>query len=83
MMLLCDHNRRQYVWFPGGGPPGLESGRTQFIRNDSAMEHLEPVRVGQTVFIREVYMGFGKGALLWLIGIPLPIIIILALFMHH
>jgi hypothetical protein len=47
------------------------------------MEHLEPVRVGQTVFIREVYMGFGKGALLWLIGIPLPIIIILALFMHH
>jgi hypothetical protein len=28
-------------------------------------------------------MGFGKGALLWLIGIPLPIIIILALVMHH
>jgi hypothetical protein len=31
----------------------------------------------------EVTMGFGKGALLWLIGIPLPIIILLALFMHH
>jgi hypothetical protein len=31
----------------------------------------------------EVQMGFGKGALLWLLGIPLPIIIILALFMHH
>jgi hypothetical protein len=31
-------------------------------------------------------MGFGRGALLWLIGIPLPIIILLvllALFMHH
>jgi len=28
-------------------------------------------------------MSFGKGVLLWLIGIPLPIIIILALFMHH
>ena len=28
-------------------------------------------------------MGFGKGALLWLIGIPLPIIIIIALLMHH
>ena len=28
-------------------------------------------------------MGFGKGALLWLLGIPLPIIILLALFMHH
>jgi hypothetical protein len=31
----------------------------------------------------EVYMGFGRGALLWLIGIPLPIILLLALFMHH
>ena len=28
-------------------------------------------------------MGFGRGLLLWLIGIPLPIIILLALFMHH
>jgi hypothetical protein len=31
----------------------------------------------------EATMGFGKGALLWLIGIPLPIILLLALFMHH
>jgi hypothetical protein len=31
----------------------------------------------------EINMGFGRGALLWLIGIPLPIIILLALFMHH
>jgi hypothetical protein len=31
----------------------------------------------------EVAMGFGQGALLWLIGIPLPLIILLALFMHH
>jgi hypothetical protein len=28
-------------------------------------------------------MGFGRGALLWLIGIPLPIILLLAIFMHH
>jgi hypothetical protein len=28
-------------------------------------------------------MGFGRGVLLWLIGIPLPIILVLALFMHH
>jgi hypothetical protein len=28
----------------------------------------------------EATMGFGKGALLWLIGIPLPIILLLALF---
>jgi hypothetical protein len=31
----------------------------------------------------ETNMGFGRGALLWLIGVPLPIILILALFMHH
>ncbi len=28
-------------------------------------------------------MGFGRGALLWLIGVPLPIIILIALFWHH
>jgi hypothetical protein len=30
----------------------------------------------------EAIMTFGKGALLWLIGIPLPIILLLALFWH-
>lgn len=29
---------------------------------------------------QEALMGFGRGALLWLLGIPLPIIILLALF---
>jgi hypothetical protein len=33
--------------------------------------------------LKEAAMGFGRGALLWLIGIPLPIILLLALFMHH
>jgi len=28
-------------------------------------------------------MGFGRGILLWLLGIPLPIIILLALFWHN
>ena len=28
----------------------------------------------------EANMGFGRGALLWLLGIPLPIILLLALF---
>jgi hypothetical protein len=32
--------------------------------------------------IQEADMGFGKGLLLWLIGIPLPIIILIALFMR-
>ncbi|MCW1991944.1 hypothetical protein ABIF34_002269 [Bradyrhizobium japonicum] len=27
--------------------------------------------------------GFGRGALLWLLGIPLPIILLLAIFWHH
>jgi hypothetical protein len=31
---------------------------------------------------KEAVMGFGRGLLLWLIGIPLPIIILLALFWH-
>jgi len=31
----------------------------------------------------EAVMGFGRGALLWLIGIPIPVIILIALFMHH
>jgi hypothetical protein len=29
---------------------------------------------------KEDAMGFGRGALLWLLGVPLPIIILLALF---
>jgi hypothetical protein len=28
-------------------------------------------------------MGFGRGALLWLLGVPLPVILLLALFWHH
>jgi hypothetical protein len=31
---------------------------------------------------RRLNMSFGKGALLWLIGIPLPIILLLAFFWH-
>jgi len=27
-------------------------------------------------------MGFGRGILLWLLGVPLPIIILLAIFWH-
>ena len=31
---------------------------------------------------RRNIMGFGRGALLWLLGIPLPIILLLAFFWH-
>jgi hypothetical protein len=31
----------------------------------------------------EIIMGFGKGVLFWLLGIPIPIIILLAIFWHN
>jgi hypothetical protein len=31
----------------------------------------------------ERIMGMGRGILLWLLGVPLPIVILLALFWHH
>jgi hypothetical protein len=43
----------------------------------------DDIRLCEQVSTQELQMGFGKGVLLWLIGIPLPIIIILALVMHH
>jgi hypothetical protein len=48
------------------------------------MEPKEPEQVSSPVKHRtEAIMGFGKGALLWLIGIPLPIILLLAIFMNR
>jgi hypothetical protein len=38
-------------------------------------------RVVRTVTLQEeTEMSFGKGALMWLIGIPIPIILLIALF---
>ena len=34
-------------------------------------------------FREERIMGMGRGILLWLLGVPLPIVILLALFWHH
>jgi hypothetical protein len=31
---------------------------------------------------QEAVMGLGRGALLWLLGVPIPIIILIALFWH-
>jgi hypothetical protein len=31
----------------------------------------------------ESAMGIGRGVLLWLIGVPIPIIILVALLWHH
>jgi hypothetical protein len=32
---------------------------------------------------QEEPMDFGRGLLLWILGIPLPVILLLALFWHH
>jgi len=37
---------------------------------------------GQLATTEERDMTFGKGVLLWLIGVPIPIILLLALFWH-
>jgi hypothetical protein len=31
----------------------------------------------------DINMGFGRGMLLWLIGVPIPIILLIAIFWHH
>jgi hypothetical protein len=47
------------------------------------MEHEGGPRVICSLPRGRQIMGFGRGALLWLLGIPLPIILLLALFWHH
>ena len=51
---------------------------TLTARNEPLQRYV--VGVGQQ---EVVVMGFGRGALLWLLGIPIPIIILIALFLHH
>jgi hypothetical protein len=33
--------------------------------------------------MEDIYMGLGRGVLLWLIGVPIPIIVLVALLWHH
>jgi hypothetical protein len=47
---------------------------------DDGDSKTKPTAINET---QENVMGFGRGLLLWLLGIPLPIIILLAIFMHH
>jgi hypothetical protein len=44
---------------------------------------MESQGVTSPVQTLEAEMSFGKGLLLWLIGIPLAIILLIALFVHH
>jgi hypothetical protein len=65
---------------PGANSKGFNPRREIRLQSVELTEH---PGVDYAEQIMEANMGFGKGALLWLIGIPLPIIILLALFMHH
>jgi hypothetical protein len=54
--------------------------------NTRRREHLHVsgvIRFPERSHSEEDIMGFGRGALLWLLGVPLPIILLLALFWHH
>jgi hypothetical protein len=49
----------------------------------SALSFRQKGFVGNEGSIMRATMGFGRGVLLWLLGIPIPIILLLALFWHH
>ena len=63
---------------PGHGP-GIFSTRDDGNRAEPGGS----CRVTSAQHLMEATMGFGRGALLWMLGIPLPIILILALFMNR
>jgi hypothetical protein len=66
------------------GTPALQLRAASGWSVDQALgEPSKSRRVIHSVKHKETDMGFGKGALLWLIGIPLPIILLLALFMNR
>jgi hypothetical protein len=71
-------------------PNNAESFREQLRKNglfepDKSVPKQEPPKTLCVVSpqVGGHIMGFGRGALLWLIGVPLPIVLLLALFMHH
>ena len=51
-------------------------------QSHSSSQHWNPLKASEFYSDQQwrTQMTFGKGALLWLIGIPLPIILLLALF---
>jgi hypothetical protein len=63
---------------PNTGPGNLVP---NFRSSREVEQNVQPPNYTSTT--KEAVMGFGRGMLLWLIGIPLPIILLLALFMHR
>jgi hypothetical protein len=66
------------------GPDAADVYRQRFdLTRAALLELCLTNKVREDGYPMEDVMGFGRGLLLWLIGIPLPIIILLAIFMHH
>jgi hypothetical protein len=65
------------------GNPRLGVGVVRAKWFDDTSDHSTNTESVSTKQRMEVDMGFGRGALLWLLGVPIPIIILLALFWHH
>lgn len=73
---LSEKNEDQPAFVP------TKSKRT--VRTIVAPMELSPTsRVVRYRTMEEDIVGFGRGALLWLLGVPLPVIVLLALFWHH
>ena len=72
---------RQYFTWHAFGSEKFFPGRPARIATRRNLRN--PLALFVQFKFKEADMGFGRGALLWLLGIPLPIILILALFMHH
>jgi hypothetical protein len=53
------------------------------VSNVSLVPQMELLLFWCVLVRRRQIMGFARGALLWLLGVPLPIILLLALFWHH
>jgi hypothetical protein len=66
------------VAFRNSDPDHHSAGSTRALTGRPAVD-VGGVAISFALIMEEI-MGFGRGLLLWLLGIPLPIIILLALF---
>jgi hypothetical protein len=81
--ILAHRIRPNYITAGRFCAPRTASKKRLELTSNKSLEPKIEDRCLLASFQKETIMGLGKGALLWLIGIPLPIIILLAVFMHH
>lgn len=61
----------------------MESDAEQNVTRSMPGTEAWPSALARHVTLEEDDMDFTRGALLWLLGVPLPIILLIALFWHH